>query len=407
MLELRKVMYSINDDSGFLTNKDDEMRLYIDLDEVPICVLNRTECDDQKCEGCNMTLPISVGIEFEQAYTTEQAFIFESANRAQSANNVHFSVILPKNQAPDHEVKEAALSKSMMQQLAGLGIEKPIGFFVRTWYEEQTRQHPEGRRFVELLAPEHSNALLVFAIWEGLPLGLKQWKTGPFCEYIEKTFGSIDYDFIKISAEIDGPDFGYEYWIFQYDPKTDRLRIPSDPAEDKIDTLLHRQEIGLRLRSLQERHLRYVDKRTDAIRAQVFLRERDQLREDIELLKAMYDCFDTISNRNPNELRQFFIDVRGASITCGQSNLLRTAQACLDDLSAENIAKARQAAEESLECKNKELIRADQDIQANDFAGLTLEKLQMEIDQLNPLIKQLQPQIDSLLTELGIETSTK
>lgn len=374
---------------------ENHQEMWIDLGDMLVCALNATSCDKKRhCEECDCVLPIPVQVNFWYAGETEKAYLFD-------ASDTNLLIVQPKT--PNAKLKEADLPEATIEQLLSLGIKKPKGFFVQTWSEKWAKKDSESRRFIKLAEPKRAGAMIVFVGWKGVPTIAQEpiANTKRYCEQI----GAVDYAFANTSEYIDGADFGYEYWIFQYDPKAERLRIPCDPIEDKIDTLLHRQKIYYKLQPLQDIYLGCLSRRIDAVWAQLHLKTRGQLCEDIKLLEAMYDCFDTISSHDPDELRQFFIDVRGASITCGQSNLIRAAQACIDISSAENIAKARQAAKESLKYKKGELIETDQAIQASVFADRTIKELQAEIERLNPLIDQLKPQINALLSELGVDTT--
>lgn len=261
-----------------------EEQALINLGEVNVCSLDqREECELTDCAGCNLVLPIPIEVKVDDIYSTRRSFLLDSFG-------LEFSIVISKT-AYFEPLEEAELSETLAEQLKNLALEKlddPKIFYVRTWQEETTRRHPNGWRFVKFVEKaEHANALLMFTRWEHLP---SEWLLSGTVERYHETVGAFECGAVDTSAEIDGHNFGYEYWLFQYDPKADRLRIPSDPAEDKIDTFLHRQEIYGQIQTLKEQWQPQIEKRMRMQQQIIDLTRANDLAYQLELATVIQSC---------------------------------------------------------------------------------------------------------------------
>ncbi len=338
-----------------------EGQALINLGEVNVCSLDqREECELTDCAGCSLVLPIPIEVKVDDIYSTRRSFLLDSFG-------LEFSIVISKT-AYFEPLEEAELSETLAEQLKNLALEKlddPKIFYVRTWQEETTRRHPNGWRFVKFVEKaEHANALLMFTRWEHLP---SEWLLSGTVERYHETIGAFECGAVDTSAEIDGHNFGYEYWLFQYDPKADRLRIPSDPAEDKIDTFLCRQEIYRKIQVFERQWQPQIGKRLRMQQQIIDQIRADDLEHQLELATIVQSCIQVMP-------------IRG-----------------LDTMLEQELKSKRERTQARLTEIRKTLAESE-------FAGQSVEQLQTEVEGLNMTIQELESKIHAYLDELDTDS---
>lgn len=320
------------------------------------------ECKLTDCAGCNLVLPMPIEVKVDDIYSTRRSFLLDSFG-------LEFSIVISKT--ADFKPPEVAeLSDTLAEQLKNLALEKlddPKIFYVRTWQEETTRRHPNGWRFVKFVEKtEHANALLIFTRWEHLP---SEWLLSGTVERYHDTIGAFECGAVDASAEIDDHNFGYEYWLFQYDPKADRLRIPSDPAEDKIDTFLHRQEIYAQMQPIKQQYWQTLTRKMAVNKAIVDLSACERLSNELSYISAISNCV-----------------------------------AAMPESKFAQLAKETAA---NRDMTQKILLETKSVIEKSDFSDWDMVQLEAESAQLEQTLNELEDKISDYLTMLKVDSESE
>lgn len=189
------------------------------------------DCDGY-CEECDYATRCKLELRVDAVHTTRRSFLLE-------CDSIGTTVVVSKKDAGDFKLESAELSPELAEQIENLNLElsEVKYLFCRSW-TDRSRRYEFKRKYVYPCSRERAESLIVVgrANCGGMhvdhsdieKVGAKGAKRMPSHSDDWSTEGCTVLDF----------------WTFQYDPKADRLQIPPDETDNKIDRMIELLEEG-------------------------------------------------------------------------------------------------------------------------------------------------------------------
>lgn len=183
------------------------------------------ECDGI-CKECNLSVRCELELKVDRVHSTRRSFLLE-------LDGLGATIVVSKKDASGFSgFGSVEISPELAEQVENLNLELSDAqyLFCRTW-RGRSRRYCLERRYFYPCAREQANFLLV--------VGKVDCEMARLDYHNQDEVGAVNLNRVSSYSEE-----GYEgrialdIWTFQYNPETDRLQIPPDEMDQKIDRMI-------------------------------------------------------------------------------------------------------------------------------------------------------------------------